>query len=116
LEIGFIDHFNNTRRLVTTLFIAPSLISTLYKSLQRMLSLFQPVFTKHFLVMASNNGDSSASLLKSSLNVDSLPTELASKCASVINNSARTNINHSSSVVAEIVSAGMSVVCEDVTQ
>jgi hypothetical protein len=40
-EIGFIDHFNT--QLVTTLnYTAPSLISTLYKSPQHTLSLFQP--------------------------------------------------------------------------
>jgi hypothetical protein len=38
LVIGLINHFNT--QLMTTLDIVPSLISTLYKSLQHMLSLF----------------------------------------------------------------------------
>jgi hypothetical protein len=45
-----------------------TLISTIHKSPQRPLNFFQPtVFTSRSLVTASNRGDSSASVLKSSL-------------------------------------------------
>jgi hypothetical protein len=54
------------------LIIAPSLISTFYKSLQHTRSLFQSS-TRRFLVTASNNGYSSASVIKSSLNGSSFP-------------------------------------------
>jgi hypothetical protein len=49
---------------------APQLISTINKSPQHPLSLFQPavVFTSRSPVTASNSGDSSSSALKSSLN------------------------------------------------
>jgi hypothetical protein len=54
------------------LIIAPSLISTLYKSIQHTLSyLVFCVFTSRFLATASNSGDSSASTLKCT---DSLTT------------------------------------------
>jgi hypothetical protein len=54
---------------------APSLISTLYKSPQHTLSLFQPaVFTSRSLVTDSDSGDSSTSALKFSLNGGSIPT------------------------------------------
>jgi hypothetical protein len=55
LDIGFIDHFR--RQLVITL-TAPSLISTLYKSLPTC-----TVFTSSFLVTASNSDYSTASRL-----------------------------------------------------
>jgi hypothetical protein len=54
------------------LIIAPSLISTLYESVQHTPSRFQPaVFTSCSLVTASNSGDSSTAPIKSSLH--SLP-------------------------------------------
>jgi hypothetical protein len=58
------------------LVIGPSLISTLYKSLEHTLSLLQPssVFTSSCLLTASNTGCSSASGFKLSLNGGSLPT------------------------------------------
>jgi hypothetical protein len=89
LEIGFIDHLNT--RLVTTLnyttvvdFHALQITTAHAKSLQSAL-----VSTSRSLVTASNNGDSSASVLKSSLNGGSLPAELASKCVSVITSQLR---------------------------
>jgi hypothetical protein len=55
------------------LIIAPLLISTLYKSYAKSFPAWG-VFTSSCLVMASNNGYSSASMLKSSLNGSSLLT------------------------------------------
>jgi hypothetical protein len=56
---------------------AQPLISTIHKSPQHTLSLFQlAVFTSRSLVTVSNSGDSFASVLKSSLNGTFLPTEL----------------------------------------
>jgi hypothetical protein len=69
LDIGFTDHL----QVVTTNNYNTIAISTLYK-----ITLSFParsVFTRRFLIMASNSGDSSASALKSSLNGGSLPTD-----------------------------------------
>jgi hypothetical protein len=64
LEIGFIDHFNTW--LVTALIIAPSLISTLYKSLQHTPSLFSLLcLPSRSLVTSSNSGYSLAFALTS---------------------------------------------------
>jgi hypothetical protein len=52
------------------LIMAPSLISTLYRSLQHALSLLQPA------VSSLDNDYSSASVLRSSLNGGSFPAEL----------------------------------------
>jgi hypothetical protein len=64
-----------THNSLLHLIIAPSLISTLYSSLEHTLSLpASSVFTSSFLVTASNEDYSSASVLTSSLNGVSLPT------------------------------------------
>jgi hypothetical protein len=58
---GFNDHlytYNSELQLITV----PLLISTIHKSPQHLLNLFQPaVFSSHSLATASNSGDSSAS-------------------------------------------------------
>jgi hypothetical protein len=84
LGIGFIDHLST--QLVTTLnysaiadFQTLQITTAHAKSFQSAL-----VSTSHSLVTASNSGYSSASMLKSSLNGSSLPTELTSKCVLVI--------------------------------
>jgi hypothetical protein len=73
-EIGFIDHFS-TRLVTTHLNIASWLISTIYKSLQHTLSIFSLLCLHQQLPgNSSNNGYSSVSVLKSSLNGGSLAT------------------------------------------
>jgi hypothetical protein len=59
-----------THHSLLHLIIAPLQISTLYSSLEHMLSFFPAccVFTNRSRVTASNSGDYSASALKSSLN------------------------------------------------
>jgi hypothetical protein len=75
LDIGFIDHYtyNSERQVIT----APPLISTFYKSSQHTPESFPAccVCTSRSLATASNNGDSSASVLKSSLNGGFPPTD-----------------------------------------
>jgi hypothetical protein len=61
-----------TYNLELQLITAPSLISTLYSSLEHTVSCSQSV-SRRFLVMASNRGCTSAFGLKSSLNCGSLP-------------------------------------------
>jgi hypothetical protein len=75
LDIGFIDH-SYTRLLSISNYSAPanlhnSQITTVYAKSYPAFSFF----TRRFLVTASNNGDSSASALKSSLNGGSLATD-----------------------------------------
>jgi hypothetical protein len=65
LDIGFIDHFS------THFITEPSLIYTLYKSFPA-----SSVFPSSCLVTASNDDHSFVSVLKSTLNGHSLPTEL----------------------------------------
>jgi hypothetical protein len=71
LDIGFIDHFyHNSELQVIT---APSLIYTLYNSLEFFFSLL--CLRQPFPGNGFNSGDSSASALKSSLNGGSLSTD-----------------------------------------
>jgi hypothetical protein len=70
LDFGFIDHF--TIQHVITLNYSPIVnFHTLQKSFPT-----RNVFTSSCLITASNNGYSSASGLKSSLNGGYLPTEI----------------------------------------
>jgi hypothetical protein len=72
LDIGFIDHFNTQLMLnysAIANFHTLQITSVHAKSFPACC-----VFTTRFLVMAYNNGYSSASGLKSSLNGGSLPT------------------------------------------
>jgi hypothetical protein len=93
LEIGFIDHLNT--RFVNTLsyssiadFHTLQITTAHAKSFQSAL-----VSTSHSLVRASDSTYSSASVLKSSLNGGSLPTELTSKHVLVIRSQLRPTEN-----------------------
>jgi hypothetical protein len=72
---------------------------------------FFSVFSKHFLVTASNNSYSSSTEFNSSMNGGSLPTELTSKRVSVITFRFGATENRSS-LVAQIVSLGTYFVFE----
>jgi hypothetical protein len=71
LDNGFLDHLYTQLETICNY----SSIANLH-TLQITLNIFQPAvyFTRRFLVTASNNGYSSASVLKSSLNGGYLPT------------------------------------------
>jgi hypothetical protein len=74
LNIGFIDHFN-TQLVITLNYSAIANFHNLQFTTAH--AKFSPacnIFTRRFLVTASNNGYSSASVLKSSLNGGSIPT------------------------------------------
>jgi hypothetical protein len=81
---------------------APPLTSTIHTTPQHPLSLFQPVaFTRRFLVTASNNGYSSSSVLKTSLQRLFLRTLnwLSSNLVSLITSRHGPPRKHSSSIV-----------------
>jgi hypothetical protein len=63
LEIGFIYYLQGE----TTNSLTLPLISTIYKSLQHVLSLFKSAFTSHFSVTDLHNENSSTAMNKSSL-------------------------------------------------
>jgi hypothetical protein len=74
LDIGFIDHFK-TQLVITLNYSAIANFHNLQITSAHANSFPAcSVFTRRFLITVSNNGYSSASVLKSSLNVGSLPT------------------------------------------
>jgi hypothetical protein len=77
LDTGFIDYFK-TQHLITLNYSAITDLPTLQITRAHVKSFpVHSVFTGSCLVMAYNNGYSSASGLKSSLNGGPLPTELS---------------------------------------
>jgi hypothetical protein len=78
LDIGFLDHYN-TRLVITLNYSAIANFQTLQNTRSHVMSLpVSSIFTRRFLVTASDNGYSSTSVLMSSLNGCSLST--ASSC------------------------------------
>jgi hypothetical protein len=74
LDIGYIGHFS-TQLVITLNYSAIADIHTLLSTPAHAESFSTcSVFSRRFLVTSSNNGYSSASVLKSSLNGSSLPT------------------------------------------
>jgi hypothetical protein len=76
LDIGFIDHLHTNLSICTCNYSAIANLHNLQINTAH--AKFFPaccVFTSRSLVTASNSGDSSASVLKSSLNGGSLPTD-----------------------------------------
>jgi hypothetical protein len=103
LEIGFIDHCN-TQLVITVNYSAIADLHTLQITSIRQVFPACSVFTRRFLETASNNGYSSASVLKSSLNGGSLPTAYCCPSFPPYNPSVRTTLENpfynSSSIVA----------------
>jgi hypothetical protein len=97
--IGYWIRHINTQFVITLIF-------TLHQSLQHMLRSFPDwsVFTRRLLVTVSNNGYSSLSVLKSSLNGGSFLTTYSCSSCPPYNPSVRTTIenpvSNSSSIVA----------------
>jgi hypothetical protein len=82
LDIGFIGHFN-TRLVITLNYSAIANFHTLQITTAHAKSFPAcSAFTRRFLVTASDSGYSPASVLKSSMNGDSLPTVCSSKSKS----------------------------------
>jgi hypothetical protein len=111
LDIGFIDHFN-TQLVITRKYSSLTNFNTLQFTRAHTKSFAAyGVFTRHFLIMVSNNGYSSASGLKFSLNGSSFPTELfllqlslQLLCTDQVENT----VSNSTSIVACVsVAAGM---------
>jgi hypothetical protein len=85
LNIGYIDHFS-TQLVITLNYSTISYFHTLQVSRAHTISLATcSVFTSSCMVTASNNGYSSASGLKFSLNDRSVPNEYFSSHTSVQN-------------------------------